>query len=253
MTNKKRTDLDKLRTIVWSAGLAESVQIKDFLRLELELKRRLEEGINDPSGIFFKYSRGSVMPSRTRGLNSDGLWIGRAEAVVPGSSAWFKTPLWFLLQEKDFSPAELLACARMLPPEMTVRLCQEHDATLPAAGYLKRMRETVLVDMLDTSISWSLGGLVTVARIAELQSHPYCARESMIASVCALQEYINKLSDDSLLKQPLSRLREFLVNRTKLSIALSGAAGTDADVNQRLNGWSTRLACWKKAREWEES
>lgn len=246
MANSRRTELEKLRTIVWAAGVAEAIQIRDFLELELELWRRLGGKIEDPSGIFRKYSKGAVMPSRTRGLNSDGLWIGRAEVVVPGSSDWFQTPLWFLLQEREFSSEELLACAELLPQEIALRLRHEHSGT--AATRLRRMRETVIVDMLSASPCWSLGGLACVSRIAQLQAHPYCARDAVIASLVLLQRHVEQLPLNSLLVPPLKELSRLLAERAMQTISVEGYLAVSVDVDRHINDWGQRVEYWKKAR-----
>ncbi|UJW81196.1 hypothetical protein [Hydrogenophaga sp. SL48] len=246
MTNSRRTDLERLRSIVWAAGVAEAMQIKNFLELELELQSRLGKKVVDPSGIFLKYSKGAVMPSKNRGLNCEGKWIDGAEAVVPGSSAWFKTPLWFLLKERGFSPEELLSSAELLPQEIASRLRHEHSGT--AATRLRRMRETVIVDMLGTSTCWSLGGLVCVARIAQLQAHPYCARDALIASTWLLQRHAEQLPLNSLLVPPLQELSRVLAARAMEAMSIDGHVATPKDVGRHLDGWSQRLEFWQQAR-----
>ncbi|MFP8780175.1 hypothetical protein [Hydrogenophaga sp. RWCD_12] len=146
----------------------------------------------EPSGNFGRYLSGKKMPSRTIGPIVRSPWLERVDALVPGASNIFRSPLWYLLdRDQDSTIAELLQCIELLPEEERECLLLPGTEHLPAPYRIQLPSETDLFWIISRDAAWHYGFLACVFRAAELRGDSNLARRALL---CLIQGIDLRLS-----------------------------------------------------------
>lgn len=149
-------------------------------RLERLLNERLGYEAKDETGIWRRYLAGTSKPYAKREVRPNAEWVCFAEKAYPKSSRWFYSPVWFLLEEREFLPSEILECVKLLPQSMQDQLLLSGLETTTAGFLLAEASSHTLFRLSMKPSTWSLGAMACVMRRAELSGNPPLFRRAGI-------------------------------------------------------------------------
>jgi hypothetical protein len=184
MANVKRNPWQSLRTRLWATTVADALQLHSGKLIEGRVNKA--SGLEDcePSGNFGRYLSGKKMPSRTIGPHVRSPWLERVDALVPGASNIFKSPLWYLLdRDQDSTIAELLQCIELLPEEEKGCLLRPGTEHLPGSYRIQLPSATGLFWIIPREAAWHHGFLACAFRAAELRGDSNLARRSLLCLI----------------------------------------------------------------------
>lgn len=163
----------------------------------------------DETGIWRRYIAGTSKPYVTREVKPKAEWVLVAEKAYPTSSRWFYSPIWFLLENREFFPSEILACVKLLPQSMQDQLLLIGLETTTAGFLLAEASSHTLFRLSINPSTWSLGAMACVMRRAELSGNPPLVRRAGIGILWNLAQLVPAEPE------PLRAALTLLVNKVK--------------------------------------
>jgi hypothetical protein len=132
--------VQRLRVIVWSHWVMDTSGSTLIQELESRLQQRSRK-VRLSKGLWARYMRGEVLPQGARAEDSTTL-IDRIEAIYPGTSRIFHSPIWELMDfDKVLGPHELKDMYLRLGKETWTRFVSNHwfasTAVVAASRYWK--------------------------------------------------------------------------------------------------------------------
>lgn len=210
-----------------ASGFGRPDDIADCIEAALHLDR------HDRTS-FKRYAKGVQFPVKGDHPYACGEWVTLAARVWPGTDAWFRTPFWFLLKNKEVSPRDLMTCARGLPYLFREDLLEPDSPNAPAALHMTPVPRDFLYVFTAPLNPWSLGALACAMRRAELAAEVGSMRWSAVGLVWAVGRFME--SANPVMHKPLEELR-YLVTKLFGGLVYPGqhhirAEITDADVDR---------------------
>jgi len=191
LTNPKTTELEKLRAIFWARNVQRVSGFSNLKTLEKRVREILRFPANEAGGSLKAHLKGR-RPFKSRGpVPHDALWVDRIGKIWPETLPWFYTPFWFLLEPRDITPSELMACVCSLPRHFRDSLIAAESAQEMPAGL--RLRSVVWPSLLKFSSPegpWALGAMACAMRRAEMGGDVQAARLSAVGLVWLIQRQI---------------------------------------------------------------
>lgn len=173
MPNRKRSEVDQLRTKIWATMVSVAAGGLTPTRLEEYLKQRRggksgEREAKEATGIWWRYLKGKAKPFKTWEPRPQTVWVDECEEIFPGTSAWFYSPIWYLLEDTEYLPSQILECVNLLPFRLREDLLEHGDVNTKSAFLLADLPfDTPFQIGAEVSV-WSLGAMACVMRRAEL-------------------------------------------------------------------------------------
>lgn len=198
MPNLKKAHIHVVRTKLWAAlvvhrlGFSGSKKIESFICSSIDLK------LDEPSGIFRQYISGRSMPSRSTGPAVEGVWLDRVDCVLPGTSDWFRSPVWFLLGERGPTYREIVECIRLLPDELQAEFLFNGKQHLPEQYQLHVPLENRVLLLGHPEDPWRLGSLACAYRVADLRGNQQVARRALLSLVQAVDDLYKMASKEKI-------------------------------------------------------
>lgn len=208
MPNLRRTPWQSLRTRLWAAAVADQLGIHNGKRIEMYLSARTGHQAIELSGVFSRYLAGKSMPSRTVGPVVSGPWLDRVDTLLPGTSDWFRSPVWFLLEERSPSFAELLECIQLLPEELQAQLLSDNTKHLPPQYRFRLPSEGEILWIMPSIAAWHFGALACVFRTADAKGNERVARRALLSLLQAMDLRLTLFPDGSQVKAVLINVRQ---------------------------------------------
>lgn len=207
MANRKTSELDRLRAQTWVRNLALVADVKGFKSLEEHIYKRVGLKRFEVSKRLECYSRGthSVQVQRWPGRRGD--WVEFGESAYSGTSSWFDTPIWYLLEPGPFYAEEIRECVRLLPRRYLEILLNADIPGSSAGLVLRDLWEDRIYELAARPTVWSLGALACALRRAEFAGQAAIFRFAAIGILWTLDRLIE--SKPALLQEPLIKLRRF--------------------------------------------
>lgn len=194
MANRKTSSIDRLRTQVWATAVlvaAGSLSPAD-LEENLKEKRRKKEGVEgdykDASGIWWRYLGGRARPFRTWEPLPKTVWVDECEESFPGTASWFYSPIWYLMEEVEFLPSQILKCVQLLPERLKEDLLGHGVADTKSGLMLAELGMTVPFQIATEISVWSLGAMACVMRRAELSGQSPLVRRAGVGILWILDQ-----------------------------------------------------------------
>lgn len=194
MPNRKTSAIDKSRTKIWStmvrlaAGDMPATTLEEFLKEQRYQKCGAKPEVKEATGIWWRYMTGKAKPFRVWEPRPRADWVDECEELFPGTSAWFYSPIWYLLEDEEFLPSQILQCVNLLPARFKDELLEHGDQRTKSAFLLADLSfETPFEIAAEVSI-WSLGAMACVMRRAELSGKSPLYRWSGIGILWLLQQ-----------------------------------------------------------------
>lgn len=189
LTNRTRDQWDVLRTKVWAASLMAASGTKRMDATAFRIAGKLKLDVYNYQAMK-KYADGAHSAGRSNRPGITGLWVDRAEVAYPGTSHWYTTPLWFLLQAKQCTPEDLRECILLLPASLQRHLVRTDNLNLPAVMRLGVVPSSELYLLTELLSPWTLGALACAMRQAELAADVDALRLAGIALLWSVNELI---------------------------------------------------------------
>jgi hypothetical protein len=221
MANHSKSQLDFWRTQTWSRICAVSVGLRQGNDIERWVLGQNGFESKKASGAWVGYLLGTNTPYNGWTPVPDSKWAQLARHACPQSWPWFATPVWYLLEDEEFTPGQLVECAELLPESFRENLIYEPEG-LPMRTAL-RLRD-ILFDWVyqftDPMNPWALGATACAMRRAELAGNAPAMRWAAVALTWQLEMHASKL--DPWIAEPLNEVRQMLVNRFKTMLYFDG-------------------------------
>ena len=196
MANRKSSEIDQLRTKIWATMVRVAAGGLPPTRLEEDLKQRREaksggSETKEATGIWQRYLKGEAKPFKTWEPRPQTVWVDECEEFFPGTSAWFFSPIWYLLEDMEYLPRQILECVNLLPSRLREELLEHGDEYTKSAFLLADLSfDTPFQIGAEVSI-WSLGAMACVMRRAELSGKSPLYRWAGIGILWLLRQLEN--------------------------------------------------------------
>lgn len=194
MPNRKTSAIDRLRTKVWStmvsaaAGNMAATSLEAFLKDLRDHKGKEKPRGKEATGMWWRYMSGRAKPFRVREPRPRADWVDECEELFPGTSAWFYSPIWYLLEDEEFLPSQILECVNLLPARLKDELLEHGDPSTKSAFLLAELSFNTPFEIAEEVSIWSLGAMACVMRRAELSGKSQLYRWSGIGILWLLQQ-----------------------------------------------------------------
>lgn len=193
MANRKTSAIDKLRTKIWAEMVNFAAGDMAPTALEAHLKdlrdRRTggEPVLREATGLWVRYMTGRAKPFKVWEPMPQTVWVDECEEFYPGTSAWFYSPIWYLLEDTEYLPSQILACVNLLPARFRDELLEHGDVHTKSAFLLADLPfDTPFQIGAEVSV-WSLGAMACVLRRAELSGQSPLYRWAGVGILWVLQ------------------------------------------------------------------
>lgn len=157
-----------------------------------------------------------------------------AEKLWPGTSDWFYTPVWYLLEDREYLPSEIRACAEVLPQRFRYLLISESADTSQTALGLHGIESQLPYDLAHPVTPWAAGAMACAMRRSELAGDLPVFRKCCVGLIWLLDRLIESL--ESWVAEPLQRFRARAMTRFSSATyplqATSKLAISKAELNQ---------------------
>lgn len=177
------------------SGLLRPVELAEYIQTKLALDQYDTTAMR-------RYASGSQFPIQSGHPYACGDWVKLAARIWPESSAWFRTPFWFLLEKTNLTPDDLVICAGGLPPLFRESLLEPSNGS--AALKLIPVSRDYLYGFTDPINPWSLGALACAMRRSEFAADAGAMRWASVGIMWSVNHFIETV--DPLMRQPLEAL-----------------------------------------------
>lgn len=151
-------------------------------------KEGKDDEYKETAGTWQRYLTGRAKPFRTWKPYPRAIWVDECEEVFPGTAAWFYSPIWYLLEDIEFLPRQILECVRLLPEHLRDDLLTQGVESTRSAFLLADL-EMNAPPQIATEVSvWSLGAMACVMRRAELSGKSALFRWAGIGIIWILDQ-----------------------------------------------------------------
>jgi hypothetical protein len=205
MSNRRTSRLDQLRTMVWARSVAVAAGVRKPDQLELLLAEKLSSQQDEPTGRFRDYCSGKTKPFFRWQPRVDSKWVDHCESLFPGTSSWFHSPIWYLLEEHEFLASEILACATQLQNGPINLLVLDAGPGSSSGFQLAELYPERIWELARLGNLWALGAVSCALRRAELAGQPAVFRRAGVAILWLLDRLIP--TEDEWVQEPLIELR----------------------------------------------
>ena len=219
MPNHSKTRIDFWRTQTWARFCANSLEVKDGA----DVARRLrvgQENLRSANTLWTAYLSGLRTPYNDWAPVPDSKWARRAATPCPGSWAWYATPFWYLIEEEEYSPSQIITCAEGLPKRFREDLLYEAAPGTSPALRLRDVHFHWIYLFCDPGSPWGLGATACAMRRAELAGDAACMRWAAVGLIWQLSRLIEPL--DRWVAEPLIEVRTALLERFEKLTYLDG-------------------------------
>lgn len=220
MANRKKSELDLLRSTVWARYIAVRVDMRQGKTLELEIARLLNIERDEATGRWPKYLKGKARPFVKWEPRPAAPLVDATATLWPEAAAWFYTPVWFLLEEQEYLPSQIMACVALLPQCYRENLIPYPDEHSPAGLVLLELWPDLIYELAYPVTPWALGALACAFRRAELAGQLPVYRRAAVGIVWVLDQLIPTL--DPWVQEPLASLRRLVVQRIDAAVYPGG-------------------------------
>lgn len=245
MSNRRKSQLDFWRTQTWARFCGVQAGLRNGNAIERHLLDQEEAGRSkEVSGAWTDYLRGLSTPYNGWAPAPASRWAQLAARACPGSWPWFATPFWYLLEDQEYLPGQLVECALLLPECFRELLLYESEAaSMPAALRLRDVAFDWIYPFTIPLVPWALGATACAMRRAELAGNAPAMRWAAVALIWQLEQHAKTL--DPWIAESLSEARQMLVMRFATMLYLDGMRLpiTSADV-ERFGGERERYVAW---------
>lgn len=166
---------------------------------------------DEPTGRWRKYLAGKDRPFVKWEARPLAPLVDATAALWPEVGAWFYTPVWYLLEEQEYVPSQIMACAALLPDGYKANLIAHADEKSPAGLVLLDLWPDLLYELAAPMTPWALGAIACAFRRAELAGQVAVYRRAAVGIVWLLDRLMPAL--DPWVQEPLARLRELVIER----------------------------------------
>ena len=223
MPNRRKSQLDVFRTQTWARFCAVALNLRkgsDLERKMLEVEAAGEPLAKQVSGAWDGYLRGTGTPYNSWAPVPESRWAKVAERACPASWSWFANPMWYLLEDADFTPGQLLECASVLPKCFRENLIYDLPMGARAALRLQDVHFHWLYQFAIPAGPWALGATACAMRRAELAGDGPTMRWAGGSLVWQLRQLADQL--DPWVAEPLEKLRQKVLNGFAKEFYLDG-------------------------------
>ena len=215
-------------------------------RLEKHLNNLLGDEFKDATGVWRSYCEGSSKPFKKRAVKPKAAWVDEVERLYPGTSRWFYTPVWYLLEETEFYPSEIYECAKQLPhDELAEHLLSGEKLQESAALMLSELTMQVPWLLAVKPSPEALGAMACAMRRAELAGQMPIFRRAGIGMLWLLDRLIPK--EPLLVRECLRELRRIVKKKFDKQVYPMGSLMRSPPKRRDLEEFSKRVTLLKSA------
>lgn len=208
--------------MIWARNLSLVAGIDSPKKLEMAIAERVGLGRDEESNQLLRYFRGTHAVQVKRLPGGRGEWVKHGEQVYPGTSAWFDTPVWYLLDSRPLYAREVLECVLLLPKRYSDLLLNSYDPTFSAGLVLQDLWEDRIYELAARPSHWSLGALACALRRAEFAGQAAVFRFAAIGILWTLDRLITLVHEA--LREPLITFRQLVAEYFETQVIPLGVA-----------------------------
>lgn len=197
--------------MTWARWVAVRAKVRNGKELELLIARKLGWQKDEASSLMDGYLAGKRSCLTTWSPNASALWVDRAEKVWQGTSDWYRTPVWYLMEDVQYHPGQLMACIQLLPRQFRMVLLSEPNSKTPAGLLLGELWPDRVYELCRPMSPWALGAMACAFRRAELAGQGPVYLRAGIGLVWALDRLA--AAQDPWVREPLNQFRDLVLNR----------------------------------------
>lgn len=201
--------MDRLRTMTWARVSAIAAGVRDGKKFELLVADRLKIKKDEASGLLSSYLRGARKSFKKREPKPYSVWVERTDRLWPETSAWFYTPVWYLMEKQEFLPTQIKQCIELLPQRFQALLLTEPNEDIPAPMRLQGLWGDLIYELAEHPTPWAMGALACAVRRAELAGSGPIHIRACTGLIWVLDHLIER--QDPWVQEPLLELREVLL------------------------------------------
>lgn len=223
MPNRRKTELDLLRTQTWARFCAVALDLRgggDLERRMLEIEASGMAPAKAVSGAWDGYLRGTGTPYNSWAPVPESRWAKIAGRACPESWPWFASPMWYLLDEVEFTPRQILECIDGLPMYFRENLAYEPAVASRVALRLQDVHFHWIYQFAIPAGPWALGATACAMRRAELSGDGPTMRWAGVSLVWQLRQLAKQL--DPWVAEPLEKLRQRVLTSFAKELYLDG-------------------------------
>lgn len=195
--------------MTWSRTLAVAAGVREGKSLERLVVERAGMWRDEPGGIWSDYLVGAHKCFKKWVPTPHAPWVDKAAEIWPGTSDWFYTPAWYLLEDQEYLPSQIMKCAQLLPPRFRdILLLNSHEKS-PAALTLSELWLDLIYELADPVSPWALGAMACALRRAELAGQSPIFRRAGVGLIWLLDRLIPGL--DPWVQEPVKELRSLMM------------------------------------------
>jgi len=196
--------------------------------------------------VWRRYCEGASKPFKQRAVKPKAVWVDEVERLYPGTSRWFYTPVWYLLEEAEFYPSEIYQCAKQLPHgELTEHLLSGEKLQESAALMLSELTMQVPWLLAVKPSPEALGAMACAMRRAELAGQMQIFRRSGIGMLWLLDRLIPK--EPLLVRECLRELRRIVKKKFDKQVYPMGSLMRSPPKRRDLEEFSKKVKLLKAA------
>lgn len=197
--------------MTWSRKVAVASGERDSKKFELLLANLMQSDKGESSGLWGSYLAGRRRCFFKWEPRPKSAWVETTESVWRNTSAWFLTPVWYLMEDQEFLPSQIAQCAELLPDHFREILVTDGPVGLPKALRLRELQPDWVYYLAGPISPWALGAMACAYRRAELSGQ----RDLHLSAAHGMLWLIDQLvvEEDPWVREPLMELRKIIVKR----------------------------------------
>jgi len=197
--------------MTWSRSLAISVGIRDSRKFELLVADHSGSDKSESSGLWADYLNGQRRCFLKWEPKPFSTWVAATEEIWPKSASWFWTPIWYLMEEQEYLPSQIIQCCELLPQQLREELLSPPEPGIPEPMRLKELWPDRVYELSKQVSPWSLGAMACAFRRAELAGQPPVYLRAGLGMLWVLDQLTE--AQNLWLIEPLDQLRKIILNR----------------------------------------
>lgn len=186
----------------------------------MEIARRFKIERDEATGRWPKYLKGKARPFVKWEPRPVAPLVDTTATSWPEAGKWFYTPVWFLMEDQEYLPSQILACIALLPRRYRRALITAPDKHAPAGLVLLELWPDLIYELAYPATPWALGALACAFRRAELAGQLAVYRRAAVGIVWVLDQLMPSL--DPWVQEPLLRLRCLIVQKIDTAVYPGG-------------------------------
>ena len=190
--------------------MADSAGVRSGDVLEELIAQKSGAHWNEATGIWQAYLSGARKPFIKWAPRPVAPAVDKAERLWSGTSAWFYTPVWYLLEDREFLPSEIKACIEVLPPRFQYLLVSKSKEQSPAAFSLHSIDPELPYELAHPVTPWAVGAMACALRRSELSADLPVFRKCGVGLIWLLDRCIDGFAPENAV--PIQQLRSISIN-----------------------------------------